>query len=171
MFYAIGLLSVGRLLTDEFPPHEIMRLTQFSDYALRTVLFLGAHPKQLVSITEIATAYGVSYHHLTKVASALAEIGVIESVRGRNGGLRLALEPSAINIGWLVRHTEPDMALVECFHNDIDSCPITSECKLRKALKEALRSFLEVLDQYSLADMLGNATKQERLVQLWRASA
>ncbi|MGV3708962.1 MAG: Rrf2 family transcriptional regulator [Gemmatimonas sp.] len=147
-----------------------MRLTQFSDYALRTVLFLGAHPGRLVSITEVAEAYGVSYHHLTKVASQLVEAGVVEAVRGRNGGLRLAMQPETINIGWLVRQTEPDMALVECFDQDTDTCPITSECKLRKALKEALRAFLGVLDGYSLQDLLGNATKQERLVQLWRAS-
>jgi Rrf2 family nitric oxide-sensitive transcriptional repressor len=147
-----------------------MRLTQFTDYALRTVLFLGAHPGRLVSITEVAGAYGVSYHHLTKVASQLVEAGVVEAVRGRNGGLRLAMPPAMINIGWLVRQTEPDMALVECFDHESDTCPITSECKLRKALKDALRAFLAVLDEHTLQDLLGSPAKQERLVQLWRAS-
>lgn len=148
-----------------------MRLTQFSDYALRTILFLGAQPGRLVSVTEIATAYGVSYHHLTKVATMLVETGVVEAVRGRNGGLRLAKSPAEINIGWLVRQTEPDMTLVECFDHESDTCPITAECKLRKALKDALRAFLVVLDEHTLNDLLGNAARQERLVQLWRASA
>lgn len=148
-----------------------MRLTQFSDYALRTVLFLGAHPERLVSVTEVASAYGISYHHLTKVATMLVDEGVIEAVRGRNGGLRLAMAPSAINIGWLVRKTEPDMTLVECFDHDANACPITSECKLRKALRDALAAFLDVLDNHSLNDFLGSAARQERLVQLWRATA
>ena len=148
-----------------------MRLTQFSDYALRTVMFLGAHPSRLVPITEVATAYGISYHHLTKVAALLAESGVIEAVRGRKGGMRLAMAPAEINIGWLVRRTEPDMALVECFDHGSDTCPITTECRLRKALKDALRAFLAVLDEHTVHDLLGNPARQERLVQLWRATA
>lgn len=148
-----------------------MRLTQFTDYALRVTLFLGANPDRLVPITEIAQSYGVSYHHLTKVATTLIDAGVIESVRGRNGGLRLAMMPSALNIGWLVRQTEPDMILVECFDHEADTCPITRECKLRKALKDALRAFLHTLDEYTLADFLGNAPQQQRLVQLWRVNA
>lgn len=148
-----------------------MRLTQFSDYALRTVLFLGAHPSRLVSVTEVASAYGISYHHLTKVASMLVDAGVVEAVRGRNGGLRLAKLPSDINIGWLVRQTEPDMALVECFDHAANACPISAECGLRSALRDALRAFLAVLDQHTLGDFLGNPARQQRLVQLWRASA
>ncbi|MEO7996299.1 MAG: Rrf2 family transcriptional regulator [Gemmatimonadaceae bacterium] len=148
-----------------------MRLTQFSDYALRLSLFLGAHPDRLVPITEIAESYGISYHHLTKVATMLSEAGVVEAVRGRNGGLRLAMAPSAINIGWLVRQTEPDMILVECFDHEKDACPITKECRLRRALKDALRAFLQTLDEYTLADFLGNAPQQQRLVQLWRVNA
>lgn len=148
-----------------------MRLTQFSDYALRLSLYLGAHPDRLVPITEIAESYGVSYHHLTKVATMLSEAGVVGAVRGRNGGLRLAMAPSAINIGWLVRQTEPDMILVECFDHANDTCPITKECRLRRALKDALRAFLQTLDEYTLADFLGNTPQQQRLVQLWRANA
>ncbi len=148
-----------------------MRLTQFSDYALRTVMFLGVHPTRLVSITEVAEAYGISYHHLTKVATMLADCGVIEAVRGRNGGLRLAMAPTEINVGWLVRRTEPDMALVECFEHETDTCPITSECRLRTALKDALRAFLAVLDEHTVHDLLGSPSRQETLVQLWRATA
>ena len=147
-----------------------MRLTQFSDYALRTVLYLGANPSRLVPITEVAEAYQISYHHLTKVATSLIELGVVKSVRGRNGGLRLAVSAEEINIGVLVRQTEPDMALVECFNSSTDQCPITRECRLRVALQQALQAFLAVLDEYTLADFLGSAPRQERLLQLWRAN-
>ncbi len=146
-----------------------MRLTQFSDYSLRTVLYLGANPSRLVPITEIAEAYRISYHHLTKVATLLIDIGVVQAMRGRNGGLRLSVPAGEINIGWLIRQTETDMDLVECFDSATDECPITRECRLRAALQQALQAFLGVLDEYTLADFLGSAPKQTRLLQLWRA--
>lgn len=148
-----------------------MRLTQFSDYALRTALYLGAHPLRVVPITEVSKAYNISYHHLTKVATQLVESGVVEAVRGRNGGLRLAMAPADINIGWLIRQTEPDMTLVECFDEEASSCPITSECGLQHALRDALVAFFKVLDQHTLADFLASSPRRERLVQLWRATA
>lgn len=147
-----------------------MRLTQFSDYALRTVLYLGAHPDQVVPIADVAQSYGISYHHLTKVAARLCALGVTEAVRGRHGGLRLAIAPTALNIGWLVRQTEADFVLVECFDPDTDSCPITPACRLRQVLHDALAQFLSVLDQHTLADFLGSAKRREQLIQLWRAS-
>ena len=149
---------------------SIVRLTQFSDYALRTVLYLGAHPDTVVPVADIAHAYGISYHHLTKVATRLCEIGVTEAVRGRRGGLRLAIAPPALNIGWLVRQTEPDFALVECFDEASDQCPITPACKLRSVLHDALAQFLQVLDQYTLADFLRSPHRRQSLVQLWKAS-
>ncbi len=149
---------------------SIVRLTQFSDYALRTVLYLGAHPDTVIPVADIARAYGISYHHLTKVATRLCEIGVTEAVRGRRGGLRLAIAPPALNIGWLVRQTEPDFALVECFDEASDQCPITPACKLRSVLHDALAQFLQVLDQYTLADFLRSPHRRQSLVQLWKAS-
>lgn len=146
-----------------------MRLTQFSDYALRTVLYLGAHPGHVVPVADVAKAYGISYHHLTKVAARLCELGVTEAVRGRHGGLRLAIAPSTLNIGWLVRQTEVDFVLVECFDPDTDTCPITPACRLRQVLHDALAQFLNVLDQYTLKDFLGNVKRREQLIQLWRA--
>jgi len=146
-----------------------MRLTQFSDYALRTVLYLGAHPDAIVPISEVADAYGISYHHLTKVAARLCEVGVTEAVRGRAGGLRLVTAPAVLNVGWLVRQTEPDFVLVECFDAERDQCPITPACKLRGVLDDALAQFLSVLDQYTLADLLVGANRRRELVQLWRA--
>ncbi len=148
-----------------------MRLTQFSDYALRTLLFLGVHRDRLVPVAEVARSYHVSYNHLTKVAALLVEIGAVESVRGRGGGLRLALEPAEINIGWLVRRTEPDFHLVECFDRASDTCPITSHCMLRRVLQDAQRSFLSTLDAYSLADFLASPERRENFVRLWTIAA
>lgn len=148
----------------------LVRLTQFSDYALRTVLYLGAHPDTVVPVADVARSYGISYHHLTKVAARLCDIGVTEAVRGRHGGLRLIIAPAALNIGWLVRQTEVDFALVECFDAATDQCPITAACRLRSVLHEALTEFLAVLDQYVLADFLQGAKRRQHLVQLWKAS-
>jgi Rrf2 family nitric oxide-sensitive transcriptional repressor len=148
-----------------------MRLTQFSDYGLRIVIMLGSAPDRLVSVKEVAATYGISYHHLTKVANLLTALGVVEAVRGRNGGLRLAREAADINVGWLVRRTEADLTLVECFDDETNSCPISPECRLRHALEHALRAFLEVLDGYTVADLVRSSRQRERLVQLWRASA
>jgi Rrf2 family nitric oxide-sensitive transcriptional repressor len=144
-----------------------MRLTQFSDYALRTLLYLGANPDRLVSVGEVARAYGISYHHLVKVASLLADVGVVEAVRGRGGGLRLVRPPEEINVGWVVRHTEADFHLVECFDAEHDSCPITPACALKNVLLEARNAFLATLEGYTLADMLATEERRRRLVQLW----
>jgi len=147
-----------------------VRLTQFSDFALRTVLYLGAHPDRVVPVVEIARAYGISYNHLTKVAARLCDLGVTETVRGRRGGLRLAMSPPAVNIGWLVRQTESDFILVECFDEATDRCPITPACKLRRVLHDALERFLSALDEHTLADFLAAPRHRQQLVQLWKAS-
>ena len=144
-----------------------MRLTQFSDYALRTLLYLGVRDGQPVPLTEVARSYGISYHHLVKVAGMLAELGLVTSVRGRSGGYRLAVAPGEINIGRLIRSTEPDFHLVECFDRAHDSCPITPACRLQGALAEAKDGFLAVLDRYTLADFAGAPEQRRRLVQLW----
>ena len=144
-----------------------MRLTQFSDYALRTLLYLGVHDDRLVPVAEVARSYGVSHNHLVKVAGMLTELGVVEAVRGRGGGLRLAMEPSQVNVGWIVRRTEPDMNLVECFNKDTDTCPITPACMLKKVLYEARKSFLDTLERYTLEDFLASSDRREALVQLW----
>jgi Rrf2 family nitric oxide-sensitive transcriptional repressor len=144
-----------------------MRLTQFSDYALRTLLYLRVHGDRAVPLIEIAESYGISYHHLVKVAALLGELELVTTVRGRAGGFRLAKAPGEINLGWLIRRTEPDFHLVECFDRATDSCPITPVCKLRGVLAEAMRSFLDVLDGYTLADFPATAAHEKRLVQLW----
>ena len=144
-----------------------MRLTQFSDYALRTLLYLGVHRDRPVPLAEIAQAYGISYHHLVKIAALLGELSLVESVRGRSGGYQLAGELEAINLGWLIRRTEPDFDIVECFDGKTDTCPITPACRLKGALGEATDAFLAVLDGFTLADFAGPPEHRVTLVQLW----
>jgi Rrf2 family nitric oxide-sensitive transcriptional repressor len=127
-----------------------MHLTQFSDYALRVAIYLGCHPGALVSVEEISRAYGVSRHHLVKVVQVLTELGIVEAQRGRAGGMRLVKDPATINVGWLVRRTEPHFDLVECFDEETNTCPIAPACGLKGALQRAQLAFLAVLDEYTL---------------------
>lgn len=131
-----------------------MHLTQFSDYALRVALYLGCHPGELVSVEEISRVYGISRHHLVKVVQALTELGVVESQRGRGGGMRLARRPAEINVGWLIRRTESHFDLVECFDPETNTCPIAPACGLKGALHRAREALLEVLDGYTLNQFL-----------------
>lgn len=126
-----------------------MKLTLFTDYSMRVLLYLAARPDQLCSIAQIAHAYRISQNHLMKVVNDLARAGYVESVRGRGGGIRLGKSPQAINIGTLVRHTEGGFDLVDCA-----SCVIAPACSMTGVLKEALCAFLTVLDRYSLADLM-----------------
>jgi Rrf2 family nitric oxide-sensitive transcriptional repressor len=145
-----------------------MQLTRFSDYSLRVLLYLAAHRDRTVSIREISRAYGISEHHLVKVVQLLVSDGLVASTRGRGGGLRLNREPAAINVGAVVRLTEPNMALVECFDLERNTCPIEPACGLKNTLQQAQRAFLAVLDQHTLADSLPRAP---RLIALWKRAA
>jgi Rrf2 family transcriptional regulator, nitric oxide-sensitive transcriptional repressor len=131
-----------------------MRLTAFSDYALRTLMYLAAQPPGAQArIADIAAAYGISETHLTKVVQMLAQGGEVAALRGRKGGLRLGRPTAEINIGAVIRRTELDLALVECFGSG--DCRIAPACTLRHVLHEALDAFFAVLDRYSLADLMG----------------
>lgn len=131
-----------------------MRLTNYTDYSLRVLIYLASKPGEDKStITEITDAYQISRNHLTKVIHQLGQIGLIETTRGRGGGIILAKEPSEIKIGDVVRETEEDFKLVECFGPD-NNCVITSACGLRHILHEALAAYLGVLDKYTLADIV-----------------
>jgi Rrf2 family nitric oxide-sensitive transcriptional repressor len=130
-----------------------MRLTRYTDYALRVLIYLGLQQDRLSSIREIADAYAISESHLMKVVHALGQCGYIETLRGRGGGLRLAKPPGEINLGNVVRDTEDDVALVECF-SDRSACRIAGPCRLEHVLRKALEAFLNVLDDYTLADLL-----------------
>ena len=136
-----------------------MKLTLFTDYAIRVLLYLGARPERLCSIAEVSRAYRVSQNHLMKVVNQLARQGYIESVRGRAGGIRLGREPGEINLGALIRATEDGFALVNC-----GGCVIASACGVTGVLGEALSAFLAVLDRYTLADVLGRPHDLRRLL-------
>lgn len=126
-----------------------MRLTRYTDYAMRVLLYLGARPDRLCSIAEIAQAYGISQNHLMKVVSDLVNAGYLVSVRGRFGGVRLARAPAEINVGAVIRHTEDGFDLADC-----GACIIAPACGLTGALHQALAAFMAVLDGYTLEALL-----------------
>ncbi len=130
-----------------------MRLTNFSDYALRVLLYAAAREGALITIEETARVYGISRAHLMKVVNQLTRAGYLTAVRGRSGGLELAKRPDRIGLGDVVRATEPDFALVECFAPE-NRCLITPRCRLRGVLNEALGAFVAVLDRHTLADLV-----------------
>ncbi len=131
-----------------------MHLTRFSDNALRCLILLGLERDRAIPVPEIATRMNMSYEHLVKIVQRLATLGYVETVRGRNGGARLAIEPTAIPLGTLVRQTEENLALVECFATTPSTCPIAPACRLAPLLDEALAAFFAVLDGKTLEDVL-----------------
>ncbi len=130
-----------------------MRLTTFSDYSLRVMMYLGLRHGQLTTIADIAQAYDISENHLTKVVHHLAVRGYVETVRGKGGGLRMTREPSTVNLGELVRHTEGDSGLLPCLDNE-GTCCIQGCCRLMGILREAHAALFAVLDKYTMADLL-----------------
>ncbi len=130
-----------------------MRLTVYSDYALRLLMYLAVKDNGRATIPEIADAYGVSRTHLMKVVHDLGRAGYLETTRGRSGGLRLGRPASAIGLGDVVRFTEPDMDIVPCFRPENEECPLRRACRLKGALDRARLAFLAVLDEYTIADL------------------
>ena len=143
-----------------------MRLTVYTDYSLRLLIYLAVSNDSLATIEEIAKSYGISRNHLTKVAHRLGIAGYIETVRGRRGGLRLAKTPEAIGLGEVVRYCEPDMAIVTCFDPINANCAVLSRCVLRGALSQAREAFCNVLDKYSLADLVRPRTALRSLLSI-----
>ncbi|MGH7023342.1 MAG: Rrf2 family transcriptional regulator [Caulobacteraceae bacterium] len=133
-----------------------MRLTVYTDYSLRVLMYVALQRDRLATISEIAASYGISRNHIMKVVYQLGLAGYIETVRGQNGGMRLAKPPQEIRLGDVIRLTEPDLALVPCFEPLEAACVITQACKLRRALQRAREAFLSVLDEYTLADLTEN---------------
>ena len=142
-----------------------MRLNLQSDYALRLLMHLAVNRGELCTIADIAARYGISKNHLMKVAHVLGQEGFIETLRGRAGGLRLALPPGEILVGDVVRHTEVDFAVVECLQSDGGACLVTPACRLKSVLREAMEAFLSVLDGYSLDDLVRRNPALRRLLQ------
>jgi Rrf2 family nitric oxide-sensitive transcriptional repressor len=131
-----------------------LRLTQFSNFAIRLLMYAALKGDAPSAVPEVAKAYGVSYDHLKKAAAELCRRGYLETVRGRNGGVRLAKDPGEIRIGDVIRQTEGDTVLVECFDPATNTCPLLTACRLRVALQEALAAFFTVLDRYTLGDLI-----------------
>ncbi|PKO90171.1 MAG: Rrf2 family transcriptional regulator [Betaproteobacteria bacterium HGW-Betaproteobacteria-12] len=140
-----------------------MRLSSFSDYSLRVLMYLGVHAGRLATVGEIAAAYGISDNHLTKVVHLLGRLGYVETVRGKGGGIRLGRQAGAISLGEVIRQTENDFALVECFASG-SQCHIRAACRLPPILDEALAAMFGVLDRYTLADLLQGPGHLDRML-------
>jgi Rrf2 family transcriptional regulator, nitric oxide-sensitive transcriptional repressor len=141
-----------------------MRLTTYTDYALRVLMRLALQPERLTTIADVASDYRISENHLMKVVHQLGLAGFVETVRGKNGGLKLGRPPSEINVGQVVRRMEPDMELVPCFEA-ANACVLTPACELRDVLVDARDAFLAVLDDYTLDDLV---QPRRRLSALFR---
>lgn len=186
-----------------------MRLTNYSDYALRSLIYLAIKPEPhlLANISDIANSYNISKSHLTKIIHRLGQLGYIDSVRGKNGGIRLACRPKDINLGVLIKQIEPDFNLVECFSTDLlvtakpdvntnstanspvisddsgvakdlaltlideeasavvkSGCIISPVCQLKQVFFEALTAFINVLERYTLADIISNESELAELL-------
>lgn len=140
-----------------------MQLTTHADYALRTLIALGLRTPERTTAAEVGDAYGISTHHLLKVIQRLAELGYVETQRGKSGGIWLARAPEQIVVGQVVRELEPELGVVACLREGAEPCAIDGACRLRGALHAATTAFLTVLDGYTLADVL---KPKARLLQL-----
>lgn len=149
-----------------------MRLTLQTDYALRILMFAGVRGDQLSTIDEIVAHFDISQGHVMKVVHRLGQLGYLETVRGKNGGLRLARKPSLINVGAVVRDVEEELGVVGCLHGEKDFCRIEKSCVLRGALHEATNAFLAVLDRLTISDLLKPGRSIARLLDIdWPTKA
>lgn len=142
-----------------------MKLTTFTDYTLRVLMYLALNQDRLATIQGIAEVYGISQSHLMKVVQHLAKTGVIEALRGKGGGIRLALPASEIRLGRVVREAEGDGPIVECFGAN-DTCRITPNCKLAGALRRAFDALYATLDEYTLADLTSQPRPLMQILQI-----
>jgi Rrf2 family nitric oxide-sensitive transcriptional repressor len=138
-------------------PVPFMKLTSYTDYALRTLIYLALNRDRLVTVQEIADAHGIAKNHLTKVVHQLGVLGLVETVRGRHGGLRLGKDPSGINLGLVVRSTESDFFIAECFDPEKPGCIYSASCALKGVLGRARAAFLRVLDDVTLDTLISPA--------------
>ncbi len=132
-----------------------MRLAEYTDYTLRVLMYCAAHPERLVTIAELAEHHGVSKSHLMKIVNDLARQGVLDTRRGRSGGMRLMKKPEDICIGDVIRQSETDFRLVECFDSRTNLCTLTPSCRLKRLLDQALKAYFKELDGATLADIAG----------------
>lgn len=144
-----------------------MHLTLYTDYSLRVLMYLGLKGEQLSTIREIADRYGISKNHLMKVVNELHRRGYIDTLRGKGGGIRLRRPPESLRLGDIIRETEQDLALVECFASG-NTCRITPACTLKGALAEAMGAFFETLNRYTLADLVAPEKELMALLEMER---
>lgn len=137
-----------------------MQITRFSDYSLRVLMYLAVQPERWSTIAEIADQYAISKNHLMKVVQSLGSQGYVETARGKHGGIRLADQALGLSIGELVRQTEQDTVLIECFGSD-NRCAITPACRLKKIFADAQEAFYQSLSQYTLEDLVRGEQRQE----------
>jgi Rrf2 family nitric oxide-sensitive transcriptional repressor len=133
-----------------------MRLTQYSTFALRTLQYVALHDPDLVTVDDVSRAHRISKAHLVKVAHELGQRGYVQTIRGRKGGMRLARPADQITVGEIVRWTEAPLELVECFNPETNTCPLEGVCHLSRGIQRALRAFLSVLDDMTIADITLN---------------
>ncbi|WP_440683417.1 RrF2 family transcriptional regulator [Cysteiniphilum halobium] len=131
-----------------------MQLTSFTDYSLRTLVYLGMHQQRLCTAKEVAKFYHISQNHMVKIVHNLAKLGIINSSKGKGGGITLAQTPKEINIGELVAKLEPNFYIAECFNQSLKNCVLLPDCKLKGLLNNALQAFFNELNQYTLADVI-----------------
>ena len=141
-----------------------MRLTTFSDYNLRVLMYLALKPGELATIPMVAEAYGISENHLMKVVHHLARTGMVTSIRGKGGGIRLAYPPEQIRLGDVVRASEGEAPIVECMGESPGSCCIVPACALSGILESAFAALYETLDRYTLADLMGKQRTMQKIL-------
>lgn len=145
-----------------------MNLTSYTDYALRVLIYLGIQPDgKRSNIKDISDFYHISFHHISKVVYDLGKLGLVATIRGRNGGIYLEKNPDQINIGELVRYTERPVHLVECFDEANNTCKLSPVCRLKGVFNEALSAYFRVLEKYTLQDLIKN---KEMLNELLKSS-
>lgn len=138
-----------------------MRLTSYTDFGLRALLYLATLPEgELSSVAKVSALYGVSRNHMVKVVNQLVKLGYLQSQRGKNGGIRMTCDPATINIGQVIRALEGNLDGIDC---GSPACHIVSVCLLKSALKEAMDAFLAVMDSYTLQDLLANRDELQRV--------
>jgi Rrf2 family transcriptional regulator, nitric oxide-sensitive transcriptional repressor len=143
-----------------------VQLTSYTDYAFRTLIALACVAPEKLTVGEISERYGISLNHLLKVVQKLAELGFVETTRGKSGGVRLLAEPSALTLGAVVRGMEPELGVVPCLRTDQALCVIAPACKLKSLLSEATNQFLATLDEHTLADITTAKPRIMRLLKL-----
>lgn len=133
-----------------------MQLTSFTDYGLRTLMYLAARPEEMSSVKEISQHYDISRNHLVKVVHRLSQLGYIETTKGKGGGVQITKGMEKLRLGDLISQLEPNMNVVECFDPETNTCRITQSCQLKHYLFEGAKSFTDTMNKYTLADTISN---------------